>query len=212
MVFDWPMADGGSAYHLRCSTSPVAFHLFPSLNLRPVMLNSKIWAWDASSSVPLKAVIGGDVLFPKSSIPPAPALSRGSGGPRNCTQNLFPAFSCGGLPLPNGSRRTIRHPFKIAPGHDVDAISLFIRLAVRRAGVIYPLGLVPADRWVNHFAIVQPEELCVVRILRIGVRHLDRLLPRDPSPGVFDNSLAFADRTRGEDSPSMNARAADFDG
>ena len=66
---------------------------------------------------------------------------------------------------------------QIAQRHDVDAISYFIRLAVRRAGVIYPLRFVPTHGWINHFPVVQAEELCVVRVLRIGRRHIDRDLP-----------------------------------
>ena len=56
--------------------------------------------------------------------------------------------------------------FKIAAGYNIDSAFLFVRLTVRLARVVNPLCLVPADRRINHAAIVQSEEDSVVGFFR----------------------------------------------
>src|SRR5450432_2432506 len=65
----------------------------------------------------------------------------------------------------------------ISAGKDKDAAILFVCFAVRRTRMVDPLGFVSAYGWVDHTAVIKPEENCVMWILRIVRRQPLRLFP-----------------------------------
>ena len=95
---------------------------------------------------------------------------------------------------------------RVNGAHGVDeytAIVFFNRLAVRVTAVIDPARIVTVDAGIDDFAVVQTENECVVGIVRVTRRALQRFFPARAFALVLDDAGTFADLPIGKGTMAM---------
>ena len=95
----------------------------------------------------------------------------------------------------------------VAQRFDVDAVILFIGLAVGVAAVIDPARGVAAMQGVNHLVFVHMEVKGMVGVGGVVRVPILRLIPADDLAHVFKQGLAFGNVLQGENAFAVNAGA-----